>query len=197
VELDLLFRGFGLLAKLVSSALKVLTKAFDGVQAENLDQRLPFLRLGLVDEIRQSASAKEEGLPPGCLERFDVPLVRVDDLAAERTVRDDLDRGDAAGVIPHVAHGVLTSFVGQELDLAREVPFQRVGDRTFSSAVVPIHGKALALAEIDGHLSGHAAEGSHDDALEFFIHPRNPRKAAGSLAIDRRLSLSGLRQTVE
>ena len=63
-RLDLVLGGLRLLAELVPRPLQVFTKAFDGVETQDLDQRLPFFRLGLVDEVGQRAPAKQEGLPP-------------------------------------------------------------------------------------------------------------------------------------
>ena len=123
-----------------------------------------------------------------CLERLGVSLVGEYDLSAERAVRDDLDRGHAAVVSTHVAHGVLASFVAQELDLAGEVPLQRVGDRALSRAVVSVDGEALTLAEIHGHLARDSAKGVHHETLDLFSHRRTSSKSR-RIASDRSSSV--------
>jgi hypothetical protein len=55
--------------------LKIFAKTLDSVQAEDVDQGLPLLRLGLVDEVCKRASAKEEGFPPDGVEAISGPLV--------------------------------------------------------------------------------------------------------------------------
>ena len=193
---DLLFRGFGFLAKVVSRALQVLPKTLDGVQAEDLDQRLPLLGLGLVDEVRKRASAKEERLPPDAWNASGVPLVGEHDLAPERAAGHDLDRGHAVVLAAHVAHGVLTPFVRQQLDLAREVPLERIGDRALSSAVVSVDDDALALAEVHRHLARNAAEGVHDETLDPLTHRQLLEELADRLRSVAVVLLQDLRKTL-
>ncbi len=168
-RLDLFVGGLGFLAQLVARALQILAQALDRVEAEDLDERLPFLGLGLVDEVGERASAQQERLAPGgmALRR---PLVWKRRLAAERSARHHLDRGDVVAVTPDVPDRMLASLVLKELDLAGEVPLQCVGDGALAGSVVAVDGNALALAEVHDHLAGDAAERAHDQAVDPFSH---------------------------
>src|SRR5439155_3983896 len=176
---------------------KIFAKTLDSVQPEDVDQGLPLLRLGLVDEVGKRASAKEEGFPPDGVEALSGPLVGEDGLPTERAAREDLDRRDAVGLATHVAHRVLAAFMGQKLNLAREVPLQRIGDRALAGAVVAVDDDALALPEIHGHLVRDSTERVHHETLDLFIHRRHPRTADGSPAIGPRRPSSGPPRNVE
>src|SRR4029453_1718020 len=183
--LDLIVRGLGLLAQIVPRALQVLTEALDRIETEDLDQGFPLLGLGLIDEVGERAPAQKERLSPDGLKRLGLALVGEHDGAAQRAGRDDLDRGGPA-VAPHVADGMLSSLVAQGLDLPREVPLQRVGNRALAGAVVAVDRDAVAPAKVHDHLAGDATERSHHEALDLFSHRRIPRRAVGSPAIGRR-----------
>ena len=128
VRPEFVLRRLGQLAKLVARALQVLAKALNRVQAENFDQGFPLLRLGLVDEVGERASTKQERFTADDVECLGVPLVRDGHFPAKRAVRENLDRRDVVALAADVGDGVLAAFMRQQLDPAGEVPLQCVGD---------------------------------------------------------------------
>ena len=194
VHADFFFRRFRNLAQVVSRSLQVFSQALDRVQAQDLDQRLPLFRLRLVDEVRERTSTQEERFAPKRSEQVRRALVGEHDLSPERAAGEHLHRRDAVAIAADIAHRVLASFVRQQLDVAREVPLERVSNGALPGAIVAVHDGAFALAEIDRHFTRDATERVHHQAVELLIHWRHPRTADGSPRIGRRRPSSTPRQ---
>ena len=172
---DALLGRLGLLLDIGARALQVLPQQLDGLEPQELGERLPLLGLGLVDEVGERPPPQEKRLPARDAECLRSSLVGKDHLSSKLTGGHDRDRGLSLPVAVEVPDGMRPALMGEQLDSAREEPLQGVGDGALAGAVVPVDGDALPASEVHFHLARHPAEGAHGQAMDSLSHRSAPR----------------------
>src|SRR5664279_3401390 len=79
---------------------------------------------------------------------------------------------------------VIAPFLGEQLDIAREVPLDRIGERALARPVLAVHQQRLTLVELDVVRVAHTAKRLDADPRESLLHDdsSSPANTAASFA---------------